>query len=121
MFFVKLEIGIPIIYFKTHLFAIFQIDVPTSIEGSFYRGDVYIGLKDSILQPSSPMRHACELKEILKQRGGKMDRWVLLCPNQSYLSRNVTSPNMCIFNSSSYSSEMAGIPKHVLYHVQTKK
>jgi hypothetical protein len=27
-----------------------------------------VGIKDSVLQPSSPLRHACELKEILKLR-----------------------------------------------------
>lgn len=48
-----------------------QIDVPDSINGSFYRGDVYVSYKDSILQPSSPLRHAAELKNVLKARGGK--------------------------------------------------
>ena len=43
----------------------FIIDVPGSIEESFYRGDVFVGIKDSVLQPSSPFRHACELKDIL--------------------------------------------------------
>lgn len=53
------------------LLIIFQINIPTSINGSFYRGDVYISFKDSILQPSSPLRHATKLKEILESRGGK--------------------------------------------------
>ena len=44
------------------------IDIPDNIEGSFYRGDTYVGMKDSILQPSSPLRHAQELKAILQQR-----------------------------------------------------
>ena len=45
------------------------IDIPSSIDSNFYRGDVHIGFKDSILQPSSPFRHAAELKEILESRG----------------------------------------------------
>ncbi|CAB4016007.1 Hypothetical predicted protein [Paramuricea clavata] len=45
------------------------IDIPDSILGSFYRGDVYFGIKDSVFQPSSSLGHACELKEILKLRG----------------------------------------------------
>jgi hypothetical protein len=40
-------------------------EIPDSIEGSFYRGDVYIGLKDAIFQPSSSLRHMTELYDIL--------------------------------------------------------
>lgn len=43
----------------------FVIDIPETIEGSFYRGKVYVGLKDSTFQHSSPLRHATELKQIL--------------------------------------------------------
>ncbi|CAB3998966.1 Hypothetical predicted protein [Paramuricea clavata] len=45
------------------------IDIPQTISGSFYRGDFYVGFKDSILKPSSPLRHTTELAEILKLRG----------------------------------------------------
>ncbi|PKY18698.1 hypothetical protein RhiirB3_492222 [Rhizophagus irregularis] len=41
-------------------------DIPTSIEESFYQGKVYAGLKDSIFQPSNPMRHNTELYNLLK-------------------------------------------------------
>uniref|UniRef100_U9TKM5 Uncharacterized protein n=1 Tax=Rhizophagus irregularis (strain DAOM 181602 / DAOM 197198 / MUCL 43194) TaxID=747089 RepID=U9TKM5_RHIID len=41
-------------------------DIPTSIEESFYQGKVYARLKDSIFQPSNPMRHNTELYNLLK-------------------------------------------------------
>ncbi|GBC32615.2 hypothetical protein GLOIN_2v1880501 [Rhizophagus irregularis DAOM 181602=DAOM 197198] len=40
-------------------------DIPESINGDFYVGKVRIGLKDPIFQPSSPLRHATELFNIL--------------------------------------------------------
>ncbi|XP_019859353.1 PREDICTED: uncharacterized protein LOC109587561 [Amphimedon queenslandica] len=44
------------------------VDIPDSIEGSFYTGQVFIGLKDSVFEPSSPIRHATELYKILLRR-----------------------------------------------------
>ena len=83
-------------YSCNHIYIILydiQIDIPTNIDGSFYRGDVYISFKDSILQPSSPFRHAAELKKLLQSRGGKLkdvcDFKILICfiltPNSAYL------------------------------------
>ncbi len=43
----------------------FLISVPDTIEGSFYQGKVFVGMKDSTFQPSSPLRHATELRTIL--------------------------------------------------------
>jgi hypothetical protein len=40
------------------------------MEDSFYRGDVYVGFKNAVTQPSSALRHATELKEILENRNG---------------------------------------------------
>jgi len=40
-------------------------NIPESINGDFYTGKVHIGLKDPIFQPSSPLRHATELYDIL--------------------------------------------------------
>ena len=40
--------------------------VPDSLDDSFYRGKVYVGIKDAIFEPSSPLRHATELHSILK-------------------------------------------------------
>ena len=44
----------------------FLIDIPETIEGSFYCGKVFVGLKDSTFEHSSPIRHATELKQILE-------------------------------------------------------
>ncbi len=41
-------------------------DIPMSMEESFYRGMVCVGLKDSIFQPSSPFRHGAELYNLLQ-------------------------------------------------------
>ncbi|XP_066928996.1 uncharacterized protein [Clytia hemisphaerica] len=41
------------------------IDIPDDIDGSFYRGQVHIGFKDSVLQASSALRHSAELKNVL--------------------------------------------------------
>ena len=38
-----------------------SIDIPTSIEGSFYRGQVYVGIKENSFEPSSALRHMSEL------------------------------------------------------------
>ena len=35
-----------------------QVDVPTSINDTFHRGQVHIGLKDLALEPSSALRHS---------------------------------------------------------------
>jgi len=37
------------------------VDIPEEITGLWYSGKVYVSLKDSIFEPSSPLRHACEL------------------------------------------------------------
>ncbi len=39
----------------------FLFDIPDSIEESWYTGSVFIGIKDTVFEPSSPLRHACEL------------------------------------------------------------
>ena len=36
---------------------------PETIDGSFYRGDAFVGIKDAILEPSSPLRHCTELSK----------------------------------------------------------
>ena len=42
------------------------MDVPESIDQSFYSGKVVVTLKDAIFEPSSPLRHAAELVKVLK-------------------------------------------------------
>ena len=46
----------------------FVVDVPESIEESFYHGRVHVGLKTSAFQPSSLIQRACELRNILQMR-----------------------------------------------------
>lgn len=43
-------------------------DIPEKIDKYFYRGQVLVGLKDSALEPSSPLRHCTELSKILQER-----------------------------------------------------
>ena len=43
-------------------------DVPQSIEESFYRGQVFVGIKDATLEPSSPLRHSTELSKLLREQ-----------------------------------------------------
>ena len=42
-----------------------QITIPDDISGSWYSGKVNIGLKESAFEPSSPLRHACELNQLI--------------------------------------------------------
>ena len=44
---------------------ILNISIPEQFEGSWYSGSVFVGLKDSVLQGSSPIRHAAELHSVL--------------------------------------------------------
>ena len=46
----------------------FEIDIPEKIEDTFYHGRVCVGLQDATFQHSSPIRHACELRNILQSR-----------------------------------------------------
>ena len=45
-----------------------KVDIPENPDKSFYHGQVFVALKDSIFQPSSPFRHAVELSRILKSQ-----------------------------------------------------
>ena len=44
---------------------IMQVEIPKLINESFYRGNIYVGLKDPIFELSSAARHAAELYEIV--------------------------------------------------------
>ena len=43
----------------------FIIDIPSTIDSSFYCGKVFVGLKENAFQPSSPIRHITELNGVL--------------------------------------------------------
>ncbi len=47
------------------------VDIPEDICGSWYSGQVLVGLKEAAFEPSSPMRHAAELGNILSRDPGK--------------------------------------------------
>ena len=51
----------------------FILDVPEDMDGSFYRGQVYVGVKENCFEPS-PLRHNTELSTVLK---GTDDREIL--------------------------------------------
>lgn len=40
------------------------IEVPEDVSGDFYNGQVTVTLKDTIFQPSNPMRHIAEIRKI---------------------------------------------------------
>ncbi len=44
------------------------LDIPTTIDGSWYEGKVLVSLKDAVFEPSSALRHATELNDILMTR-----------------------------------------------------
>ncbi len=44
---------------------ILLVDIPESMEGSWYAGEVFVGIKDAAFEPSSPIRHATELYKCL--------------------------------------------------------
>ncbi|KAK3244354.1 hypothetical protein CYMTET_46028 [Cymbomonas tetramitiformis] len=49
------------------------VDIPQDFEDSWYPGDVFVGLKDAALQPSTPFRHATELWHLLDEAQGPFD------------------------------------------------
>ena len=42
-----------------------KVDIPSSMDGSWYDGQVYVGVKEAVFEPSSALRHASELHNIL--------------------------------------------------------
>ena len=78
-------------------------DVPDNIDSSFYRGHVFVGLKDAATEPSSPMRHSAELHKL-------------------FVERNVASPVVLIYtdggpdHNTTYLSVKLGIIAFFLQH-----
>ena len=51
---------------------VFHVAVPKSFEGSWYTGNVSVGLKDAVFQASSPIRHATDFyHELITKLGTK--------------------------------------------------
>ena len=67
---------------------IFRVDIPESIEGSWYDGQVCVILKEVAFQPSSPMRHGTELNSWLTMEIG--DKSILFLCNDGGLDHRVT-------------------------------
>ena len=42
-----------------------MIEIPETAEGSWYNGQVFVGIKDAVFQASSPIRHATELYQCI--------------------------------------------------------
>ena len=47
---------------------VFEVNIPESIAGSWYDGNVHVLYKDAAFEPSSPSRHAAELVSILRSK-----------------------------------------------------
>ena len=45
-----------------------KVDIPDSISGSWYSGDVHVLYKDSAFEPSSNVQHAAKLAALLNNK-----------------------------------------------------
>lgn len=41
------------------------VNIPDVVDGNWYDGDVYVTVKDTVFQPSSPWRHGAEFFEMV--------------------------------------------------------
>ena len=48
-----------------------DVNIPEEVSGTWYSGQVYIGLKEGVFEPSSPQRHVTELKSCLSATENK--------------------------------------------------
>ena len=53
------------------------VDIPEDVSGSWYTGQVVVGLKEGAYEPSSPLRHATELNSALNDHTLLADKSVL--------------------------------------------
>lgn len=56
--------GKRVIFGQEKVFAVPSVTM--LLYGSFYRGQVYVGVKDLVLEPSSPIRHITEASKVLE-------------------------------------------------------
>ena len=69
-------------------------DIPESVsEGSFYRGQIVSILKDTIFQPSTPMRHAAEIRKALSV-SGQLGKPLVLLFSDGGPDHRVTYPSV---------------------------
>ena len=45
------------------------INIPESMDETFYGGQVYVGFKENCFESSTPWRHATELQSVLQSEG----------------------------------------------------
>ena len=69
-------------------------NIPDKIDGSCYEGEVYVGFKDAVFEPSCCLRHLCELHD---------DMLLIILENKSVLFvytggsvKSVTCGGYCI-------------------------
>ena len=68
---------------------ILSCTIPNSLDDSFYRGRVYVGIKDAVFEPSSPLRHATELHSVLKSQD-EISKPILLIYSDGGPDHNLT-------------------------------
>ena len=56
--------------FKATPSVVLHCDIPSSVEKSFYSGQIYVTVKDAIFEKSSALRHAVERNSIHEKMGG---------------------------------------------------
>ena len=79
----------------------FLVDVPDNIEGSWYTGNVYVGVKDSIFEASSPLRHVFELYSILMSLASQKHILFLYTdggPDHNLMYLSVQISLICLFS-----------------------
>ena len=89
--------------FSTSPSVTMEINVPEHIEGSFYEGQIHVGVKENCFQPSSPIRGVTELSKFLEN--GSMNRWGALttrlhfcgCPDHRVTFLFVQMALTCLF------------------------
>ena len=74
-----------------------QIDIPEAIDGSWYEGQVHVGFKYAVFEPSSSLRHLCELYDniLFTEMGNKSVLLVYIIILMAVLT---TVPPMYLFN-----------------------
>ena len=65
-------------------------DIPNSVLESFYRGSVYVSVKDAVFQPSFPLRHSAEIMKVLEETKLVDDLQVLLLYADGGPAHNIT-------------------------------
>ncbi|CAM4672065.1 unnamed protein product [Leuciscus chuanchicus] len=55
-----------------------NVEIPETVDDSFYRGQVTVLLKDSVFQPSSAFRHATEMMRLLGDDMDKMKPFLII-------------------------------------------